>query len=207
MKLRRSGLGLAAVIGGIVAVTSVATAAPRAITVVHAQSTVLGTVVAGTGGRTLYHDGAERTNVVKCTGPCALQWPPLLVAAGAKPVAGPGLSAALLGTVRRPDGKLQVTFRGMPLYLYTGDRKAGDVNGQGSGGVWHAIAPSGALITKSLKSSTASKSSGSAPTTVRPAGTGSNSGSSSGSGTSSADAAYCAANPMGCNNGVPISGA
>jgi predicted lipoprotein with Yx(FWY)xxD motif len=198
---------LAATLTTLAATTAVAAASPGAVTVVHAQATVLGPVIAGTGGRTLYHDGAEGRNVVKCAGSCALQWPPLLIAAGAKPVAGPGLSAALLGTVKRPDGKLQVTFHGMPLYLFAGDRRSGDVNGQGQAGMWHVIAPTGAVITKTVKSSTSSKSSGSAPTTVRPSGSSSSSSSSSGSGSSSSDAAYCAANPMGCINGVPITGA
>ena len=66
-------------------------------------------------GRTLYHDSSEKKNVVKCLASCASQWPPLLVAPGAKPVPGPGVTASLLGTVKRPDGKLQVTYAGLPL--------------------------------------------------------------------------------------------
>src|SRR5262249_61089354 len=55
------------------------------------------------------------------------------------------------GTVKRPDGKMQVTYAGYPLYFYGGDSKAGQVNGQGIEGEWHAIAPSGALVTKAAK--------------------------------------------------------
>jgi predicted lipoprotein with Yx(FWY)xxD motif len=70
------------------------------------------------------------------------------VAASAKPVAGPGAAASRLGTIKRPDGKTQVTYGGKPLYRFSGDRKAGDVNGQGNGGIWWAIAPSGAVVKK-----------------------------------------------------------
>ena len=45
----------------------------------------------------------------------------------------------MLGTLKRSDGKVQVTYGGKPLYLYSGDKKAGDVKGQGAGGIWHAL--------------------------------------------------------------------
>src|SRR5437868_4385222 len=119
---------------------TLAVAAPVSLTVVHsAQNSLLGKILVSASGRTLYHSSSEKKNVVKCVGSCAATWPPLLVAAGAKPVAGPGVTASLLGTVKRPDGKLQVTYAGLPLYLFSGDSKAGDVKGQGEGGVWHAL--------------------------------------------------------------------
>jgi predicted lipoprotein with Yx(FWY)xxD motif len=207
MGLRRPGVRLAAIATGFALAASAATAATTSLAVVHsAKNSALGIILVGASGRTLYHDSAEPKNVVKCTGGCVSQWPPLLVEAGAKPVAGPGVTPSWLGTVKRPDGKLQVTYRGMALYLFSGDRKAGDVNGQGRGAIWHAIAPSGAIVTKSVKSSTPATGSKSSGSTT---GSGSTSGSgSSGSGsTSDANAAYCASNPMGCNNGVPITGA
>ena len=134
------------------------------VTVRSAESGTLGKILVAGSGLTLYHDGAEAKNVVKCTGSCVKEWPPLLVTAGSKPVAAPGVNGSLLGTVRRPDGKVQVTYRGMPLYLYSGDSKAGDVNGQGVAGLWRAIAPSGAVVTKvvTTSSSATGKGSGSA---------------------------------------------
>ena len=105
------------------------------------QNTSLGKILVSSTGKTLYHFASEPKNAVKCTGSCATQWPPLLIGTGVTPVAAPGVTASLLGTVKRPDGKLQVTYRGLALYLYSGDKKAGDVKGQG--GSWHAIAPSG----------------------------------------------------------------
>src|SRR5262249_27446213 len=141
------GTRLAAVmiLGGLFA--GVVAAAP-VIRVGIASNSALGTFLVS-ASRTLYHDSAEPRNTVRCTGVCAKEWHPLLVTNGAKPAAAAGVTAALLGTVTRPDGKVQVTYRGLPLYLYAGDGRAGDVNGQGVAGLWHAIAPSGAVITKS----------------------------------------------------------
>jgi predicted lipoprotein with Yx(FWY)xxD motif len=132
-----------------------------AFTMKSAKNTALGTtIVVSATGKTLYHYADDRKNTVKCTGSCAATWPPLLIAAGKKPVAGAGLTASKLGTVKRPDGKTQVTYGGYPLYLFSGDAKAGDVNGQGLEGEWHAVAPTGALVTKSASAASGSTSSG-----------------------------------------------
>jgi predicted lipoprotein with Yx(FWY)xxD motif len=135
-------------------------ATSAAFTVKSAKNTALGTtIVVNATGRSLYHYGPENKNAVKCTGSCATTWPPLLIAAGKKPVAGAGLTASKLGTVKRPDGKTQVTYGGFPLYLFSGDAKAGDVNGQGLEGVWHAVGSSGVVVMKAASSSAASSSS------------------------------------------------
>jgi predicted lipoprotein with Yx(FWY)xxD motif len=161
---------------------AVAGATPSALTVVHsAQNTALGKILVTASGRTLYHDSAEKKNVVKCLGSCASQWPPLLIAAGAKPVPGPGVTASLLGTVKRPDGKLQVTYAGLPLYLFKGDAKAGDVKGQGQGGLWHALTPTGAVVTKAVTVSSGGSTSGSSSGSTSGSGSGSTSGSGTGS--------------------------
>jgi predicted lipoprotein with Yx(FWY)xxD motif len=142
-----------------------AVAAPATVSVHSAQISGLGKILVNASGRTLYHASAEPKNVTKCTGACAADWPPLLVAAGTKPVAGPGVRMSLLGTVKRSDGKLQVTYAGMPLYLYSGDKKAGSVKGQGVGavswlgGMWNAVATSGAVV-KTVIASPGSGSSG-----------------------------------------------
>ncbi|HWE81900.1 MAG TPA: hypothetical protein VG265_09640 [Gaiellaceae bacterium] len=154
------------------------------ITVNSTENTALGSILIGPHGKTLYHDGSEKKNVVKCTGACAKEWPPLLIGAGAKPIAGPGVKATMLGTVKRPDGTFQVTYHGLPLYLFSGDAKAGDVKGQGDDGIWHALAPTGAAVTKAATTgSTSAKSSTSGSSTSSGSSAGS-SGSSSGSGSS-----------------------
>jgi predicted lipoprotein with Yx(FWY)xxD motif len=93
------------------------------------------TILTTTKGRTLYSLSAETNGRFICTGVCASTWRPLVVPAGVKPT-GP----VKLGTIRRPDGRTQVTFKGHPLYSFSGDSKAGDVNGEGikDVGTWHA---------------------------------------------------------------------
>ena len=135
MGIRALSVRLAAVVTGLGVAAAVAAAAPPSLTVVHsAQNSSLGTILVSASGRTLYHYSSDRKNVATCLGSCAASWPPLVVAAGAKPVAGPGVTASWLGTFKRTDGKTQVTYRGMPLYLYAADKKAGDAKGQGKAG-------------------------------------------------------------------------
>src|SRR5262249_51465980 len=134
-RLKRSSLvaaGLAVALG----VTAFAAAA-AAVTLKSSDNSALGTPIVGSStGKTLYRYHDDTKSSAKCTGACAASWPPLLVAAGKKPVAGKGLTASKLGMLKRTDGKTQVTYGGYPLYFFAGDKKAGDVNGQGLEGEW-----------------------------------------------------------------------
>ena len=96
------------------------------------------TVLTNTKGMTLYSLSVEKNGKFICTGSCTKTWPPLLVAAGTKPK-GP----VTLGTIKRPEGKTQVTFKGLPLYTFDGDSKKGEANGEGikDVGTWHAVTP------------------------------------------------------------------
>jgi predicted lipoprotein with Yx(FWY)xxD motif len=91
--------------------------------------TKLGTVLVDGQGRTLYLFEKDKGVASSCSGACASIWPPLTTAA--KSVAGRGLSVVKLGSVKRPDGKTEVTYAGHPLYTYAGDTKLGDTQGQG----------------------------------------------------------------------------
>jgi predicted lipoprotein with Yx(FWY)xxD motif len=95
------------------------------------------TLLTTTGGRTLYTLSVEKHGNFVCTmeSGCTGIWHPLTVAAGVKPE-GP----VKLGTVKRPEGTVQVTYRGLPLYTFASDKKAGQVKGEGlkDVGVWHA---------------------------------------------------------------------
>jgi predicted lipoprotein with Yx(FWY)xxD motif len=143
MSARR--LAAAAVLAGAGAVAAVAVAAGSPVTVRAASSASLGkTTLVTAGGLTLYHLKGESAAKITCTGSCAATWPPLVLAKGAKVRAGAGVSAAALGVVRRPDGKRQVTYAGLPLYRFAADAKAGDAKGEGAGGKWFAVAPAGA---------------------------------------------------------------
>jgi predicted lipoprotein with Yx(FWY)xxD motif len=111
---------------------------------VQAAQTRLGAVLVDSRGRSLYLFEKDTANASKCAGSCASIWPPLTTTG--VPHAMGAAQASLVGSVRRSDGAMQVTYRGHPLYLYVGDNKTGDVNGQGLnqfGAVWEAVGPSG----------------------------------------------------------------
>jgi predicted lipoprotein with Yx(FWY)xxD motif len=104
-------------------------------------------MLADAAGRTLYLWEADQGDKSACDGQCAQAWPPLTT--DGKPAAGVGIKADLLGTSKRADGTLGVTYAGHPLYYFSGDQAAGDANGKGSDGFgakWWPVAPDGAAI-------------------------------------------------------------
>jgi predicted lipoprotein with Yx(FWY)xxD motif len=108
-------------------------------------STGLGKVLVNAQGRTLYLFRADHGTTSACTGGCVAQWPPLRAAG--KPKVGTGLQASAVTTIKRSDGKSQVSYHGHPLYTFIGDKKAGDTTGQGInafGASWFAVTGSGA---------------------------------------------------------------
>jgi predicted lipoprotein with Yx(FWY)xxD motif len=130
--------------------------------VATAHSSALGsTVLVNGSGRTLYSLSAEQHGRFICTkgshvpgssASCLSLWTPLIARGG---VDGQGVGS--LGTVRRPDGLgRQVTYRGLPLYTFTGD--SGPAGGAGNGfhdvGVWRAATVSGAAPATSTSGST-----------------------------------------------------
>jgi predicted lipoprotein with Yx(FWY)xxD motif len=99
------------------------------------NATLHAKILVNRNGTSLYSLSAERNGRLICTdATCISLWKPLVVGKGVTPT-----GAAHLGTVRRPDGRRQVTYRGGPLYTFTGDHKRGDVNGNGfkDVGIWH----------------------------------------------------------------------
>jgi predicted lipoprotein with Yx(FWY)xxD motif len=139
---RRSALRLALLTSATAALlaTGAAGAAGTKHVVNKAPNSTLGKVVlVNLKHRTLYSLSVEKHGKFICKGPCTSLWHPLLVRAGVKPT-GP----VALGTVKRPEGTTQVTYKGRPLYSFSGDSKAGDANGEGfkDVGTWHAAAVS-----------------------------------------------------------------
>jgi predicted lipoprotein with Yx(FWY)xxD motif len=130
------------------AVLAAAASAAQHPTVKVVRTPALGKVLVTSTGLTLYHYTDEQRGKIGCKGACAKFWPPLLVKAGTKPTAGQGVLASKLGTVKRPDGGLQVTYNGLALYRYAPDKRAGDVKGQGVEDEWYAIASSGKIVTR-----------------------------------------------------------
>ena len=142
----RAAAWTAVIVSGLalLAGTGVAGAAPLVRT---AQNAKLHTkVLINRSGRTLYHLSVEHKGHFICANTmCLSLWHPLIVAKGTKPT-----GSVSLGTVVRPDGRIQVTYKGGPLYSFVEDTKPGDVKGEGfrDVGVWHA-ATIGAAATSS----------------------------------------------------------
>jgi predicted lipoprotein with Yx(FWY)xxD motif len=108
--------------------------------VVKLRKTALGQVLVDRRGRTLYLFEADEFGRSVCTAKCATFWPPLLTSA--TPSAAGGARGALIGTTRRSNGRLQVTYDGYPLYFFAKDSKPGDTHGQGVdgfGGEWYVL--------------------------------------------------------------------
>jgi predicted lipoprotein with Yx(FWY)xxD motif len=114
---------------------------------VTVRSSDYGRILFDGRGKALYaftRDGRGRS---RCSGACAAAWPPFVVTR--KPRAAAGAKTSLIGTTRRSDGKLQVTYGGRPLYFYVGDRQPGQVlcqNVKEFGGLWLVVRASGALV-------------------------------------------------------------
>src|SRR3954454_11974394 len=106
------------------------------------SSASLGNILVNSQGRTLYLFKRDSGTMSECNGACAVNWPPLR--ASGKPTIGSGAKASLISTSTRSDGVRQVTYNGHPLYLFKGDSKPGDTNGEGLnafGGSWFAVSP------------------------------------------------------------------
>jgi len=105
----------------------------------------LGPILVDGQGRTVYLFEKDKNGMSSCTGSCAAVWPP--VATSAKPKAGPGADAAKLGTTKRPEGSMQVTYAGHPLYYYAPDGTTpGNAQGEGLnqfGAPWYVLSASG----------------------------------------------------------------
>jgi predicted lipoprotein with Yx(FWY)xxD motif len=127
---------------------------------VKTASSSLGTILVNSQGMTLYHLSGEQGGKFICTGSACLGvWHPLIA-----PSSGtPGGEVGSLGTVKRPEGTVQVTYKGTPLYTFTQDKQPGETNGQGikDVGTWTAVTTgSGSAPAASTSSSTESEKSG-----------------------------------------------
>ncbi|WP_434620363.1 COG4315 family predicted lipoprotein [Arthrobacter sp. A5] len=108
-------------------------------------STSLGTVVVDGKGMTVYFFDKDTPNTGKsaCSAGCLAAWPAVSAASAAPVVTG---VQGKVGTITRSDGTLQVTINGLPVYTYAEDSAAGDVKGQGVGGIWWAVTPEGSKV-------------------------------------------------------------
>lgn len=107
----------------------------------------LGTVLVNSEGLTVYMFGKDKGTASSCYGACAQGWPPVIAAS--KPSADEGAMSSQLGTTKRKDGSIQVTYAGHPLYTYAGDTTPGEANGNEStafGGKWSALDEAGKAV-------------------------------------------------------------
>jgi predicted lipoprotein with Yx(FWY)xxD motif len=114
----------------------------------------LGSILVDPQGRTLYLFQLDSGTTSACSRACAVEWPPLRVTG--KPTVGQGARGSITATSARSDGKAQIIYNGHPLYLFSGDQKPGDTNGQGVnafGGLWYAVSPAGDQVTTQAPSS------------------------------------------------------
>jgi predicted lipoprotein with Yx(FWY)xxD motif len=121
--------------------------------VMTAKNKALGkTILVNRQGLTLYSLSVERHGRFICkNAACLSLWKPLVIAKGAKPT---GVSR--LGTVKRPDGRIQVSYRGGPLYRFVQDRKRADIKGNGfkDVGTWRVVVVGKAAGSTSTSTST-----------------------------------------------------
>jgi len=116
-------------------------AAPSATVTLKAAKIAGATVLTNAHGRTVYSFAPDTPTASRCTGLCASYWPPVT----GNPKAGPGVTGKL-GTITRPDGAVQATYDGHPLYTYIGDSSPGQEQGNDldlNGGLWYVVPVSG----------------------------------------------------------------
>jgi predicted lipoprotein with Yx(FWY)xxD motif/plastocyanin len=104
----------------------------------------LGDILVDAKGMTLYLFKNDTDGESTCYDSCATNWPPLL--SEGQPQAGEGINSALLGTVARTDGSMQVVYNKMPLYYFAKDTAPGDTTGQEVGDVWYVVSPAGEAV-------------------------------------------------------------
>lgn len=120
-----------------VASTQASSVAAGSNVVVKATKTTLGAILVDAGGRTLYGFTNDTEARSTCSGTCATAWPPVIV--NQDWTVAPGLDSGVFSTIKRDDGTEQLMAGKWPLYTFSGDASAGDLNGQGSGNVWFVV--------------------------------------------------------------------
>jgi len=139
-----SRLAAVGVVLAVLTVTATALASTTAASQVKARKTSLGMILVDSKGHTLYLFQKDKSGKSSCYTTCAANWPPYLTTG--KPTAATGIKKSMLGTTKRTDGKLQVTYNHHPLYRFKFDTKAGSTKGENVnafGAHWFAVSPKG----------------------------------------------------------------
>jgi predicted lipoprotein with Yx(FWY)xxD motif len=132
---------IVAVLAGLLIAAALAAPTAMAADGVASHSSRFGTILFDKRGFVLYAFTKDAKGKSACYGACAKAWPPYIVKTAPK--------GTLLGTTRRRDGKLQVTYAGRPLYYYVGDTQPRQIlcqNVSEYGGLWLVVKPDGSLV-------------------------------------------------------------
>jgi predicted lipoprotein with Yx(FWY)xxD motif len=114
------------------------------MTVSAAEVSGLGPVLVDSEGFTVYEFTEDSGTTSNCYGGCEEEWPPVI--ASGKPTAGEGAAAADLGTTKRKDGTVQVTYKGHPIYTFADDESPGEANGNEDDGSWFVLNEAGSAV-------------------------------------------------------------
>jgi predicted lipoprotein with Yx(FWY)xxD motif len=107
------------------------------------SNTSLGKFLADDAGRTVYAFTKDSKGTTVCYDKCEQSWPPVVSLGQA--TLKDGVDSAMIGSVQRKDGTMQVTYNGIPLYYYIKDQTPGSTAGQAVGEVWFVVTPDGSL--------------------------------------------------------------
>ena len=135
--------------GVLSAITAGAVLAAASPTTVTTHQTKKGKVLAAANGHSLYLFTADKGTTSNCSGSCAATWKPLLTTGRPVAASNSGVRASLLGTTHRTGGTVQVTYKSHPLYSFSGDKKPGQISGEGANafhGHWYLVNTSGNAV-------------------------------------------------------------
>jgi predicted lipoprotein with Yx(FWY)xxD motif len=123
------------------AASAAASQAASVYTLTVVDNANLGKFLTGEDGKTLYTFAPDSMDTSTCVDTCATNWPAFVLEGGETAVAGTSVTGKI-ATFKRPDGSMQVSYNGKPLYYFAKDTRAGDTNGQGlASGKWLVAAP------------------------------------------------------------------
>lgn len=108
-----------------------------------ADNATFGKILTDSEGKSLYFFSNDTKDNSNCSGGCKDNWP---IFYSEKLTLGNGLTASDFGTITRPDGEKQTTYKGWPLYYFINDAKAGDTNGDNANNVWFIAKPDYSLM-------------------------------------------------------------
>jgi len=148
-------IGVLGITGFLAASAFAGGAGSQANATLSLRQTNLGQILVSAKGRTLYLFMKDMNGRSACSGTCTTYWPPLMNTG--KLIVGPGVKRSLVGTTKRADGRLQVTYSKHPLYTFALDKRAGQTKGQGSsnfGAKWYAVSARGSAVLKAPTTTT-----------------------------------------------------